>query len=111
MDSKDFFGAPDPEGALAAPSILAIVTDQCVSDFASNYTARKDGNFEVGSDGITDQVITEGDVTSDVRSWVKALSGSDVLGGKAVSLVRGNPGWEMIIAKRVIRELRRWATA
>lgn len=110
MDTKDFFGAPDDDDEqLAKPSILSVVVAQCVLDLAGTYKALPDGLFEVSRDDDMPYILSEADVTADICSWVKELKGGDPIGNKIVSLVRGNTGWEKIIAKRTVRELRKWA--
>jgi hypothetical protein len=109
MESKDFFGAPNPDDE-PRPSILSVVVDQCVSDFSQCY--RKNGTWwEVTHDGMLQATLSSGEVRQDIRDWVRELEGDNPVGDKIVSLVRNNPGWEIIIARRVMRELERWASA
>jgi hypothetical protein len=109
MDSKDFFGAPDPMEKLSKPSILSIVVEHCVNDFASMYRATGNGKWEVVTDGgIVQCTITDADVTEDICAWVHELDGGDAIGNKIMNIVSSNPGWEKIVARRVIKEMKKW---
>jgi hypothetical protein len=106
MDSKDFFGAPDPGEELAKPSVLSVVVDKCSSDFTdAGYQALPSGKFAVESDGHF-VILTEEQMQEDVCSWIRMLDSDSPLGDKIVALVRTNSGWQKIIARRVLKALR-----
>lgn len=102
------FAEPPGEGT---PSILAIVVDQCVSDFSGKYCPvgpAGNGWWSLMCDG-EECALSEEEVAGDIGEWVRALEGGDQIGGKIAALIRGNRGWEKIVARRVMAELRKWA--
>jgi hypothetical protein len=107
VESKDFFGAPDPETKWTAPSVLTVVVEACAEEFKPVYLPVENGYFKVATETASDYIISEADITSDITSWVRELQGGTPTTDKIVALVRGNPGWELVIAGRVIRKLRK----
>lgn len=107
MDSKEFFGGDDP-GVTAKPSVLSIIVGQAVQEFTAYYHPAKDGSWTVGGEGWGGGTVPEESVIGDISQWVRHLQGDGGLGDAIVVLVKGNPGWEKIIARRVMRELRKW---
>lgn len=107
MESKDFFGAPDPEQQWTAPSVLSVVVDACAQDMGQFYHAKADGHFTTTDpESGTPYVLGPGEMQQNIQGWVRELQGGSDVGDKIVALVRGNPGWERVIAGRVIRKLR-----
>ena len=104
------FAEPPGEGT---PSILAIVVDQCVSDFSGKYCPIEEGGachgWTLMYEGESECCLTDEEVAGDIGEWVRALEGGDQIGGKIAALIRGNRGWEKIVARRVMAELRKWA--
>ena len=106
MESKDFFGAPDPEQQWTEPSVLSLVVNACVEELKDIYLPVASGYFKVATGSVSDYIINEEAITSDIQSWVRELQGGTPTSDKVVAMVRGNPGWELVIASRVIRKLR-----
>ena len=105
MDEKEFFGELEP-GVNTKPSVLSVVVDACVNDLAPWYHQLPDGSWYNGYPGEPADYLTEGEVIDDMRTWMDKLQGNDVVGDKIVSLVQGNPGWQMIVARRAIKRLK-----
>lgn len=107
MENKEFFGSDDP-GTTAKPSVLSVVVGQCVDEFSPYYHPAGGDEWNVASDGANDCELTDAEVAGDISAWVRDLSGEGDIGAKIVTLVKGNPGWEKIVARRVMKELRQW---
>jgi hypothetical protein len=103
------FGNQDPNpGAITTPSILSLVVEQCVEDLAPIYHPCDVARWCVTVDGAEPIFVTDVELAEDIGLWVKALEGDDAIGSKIVTLIRNNPGWAKVIARRVMKQLRAW---
>lgn len=103
MESKEFF-----EGDTIKPSVITVVVDQCVEAFAPYYHLNKAGSFYIEQLGKV-YPVTDGELTDDIRDWLYNLEGGDPMKDRLNTMIQGNPGWQLVIARRAIKELRRRA--
>ncbi len=94
-------------GATTTPSILSVVVDQCLEDFAPFYRYVND-LWLCTCEGSDPAVLTDSEMREDISKWVASLEGNDAIGAKIVMLIRGNKGWPEIIARRVMNKLREY---
>lgn len=103
MESKEFF-----DGQTTARSVISLVVETCIEALCREYRAKPDGNFvQVNLESGKTSPVPHDEMFSNVCAWVRGLEGGTPLQNRIESMVRANPGWETIIALRVIRELRR----
>lgn len=100
MEPEGFFG-----GKVKTPSVISLVVNECTEAMSRAFFSQPDGTFKISTkDG---GILTEENLLSEVCTWVRELQGGDPLQDRLVAMVRANPGWENVIAQRVIKELRR----
>lgn len=85
--------------------MVSLVTSLALEELAPFWEPGEDGTWTMTVDGIRQPPVTDEEFRSDIARWVRGLEGKDEGGGHLASLVRA-PGWGVIIARRVIRDLR-----
>jgi len=103
MDKEEFF-----DGSIKTRSVISLIVENCIESVCRTHRAKADGSFTATDPDSGDaHVLTSEEMVHEIKTWVRGLEGGEPLHCRVSAMVHANPGWETIVALRVVRELRR----